>query len=161
MPDAEPEQLPFVDESQYLVVSGDGRLREVVEQTQNLATPREMAEREFASHPGVPQHEALSKNLAQFWVSGTEVVDPDRRVDVSTRITQAGSAAAGPASRLTHCPPVAQVVGHFHARSAPAELGERARSSQWSRSDAALRRGDRRRGRELFSWWAPGTSNDI
>ena len=70
--------------------------------------------------------------------SGSPVRRWSIQIDVSTRITQAASAAAGPASRRAHCPPAAQVVGHFHARSALAEPDEQARSSRWSRSGAVL-----------------------
>lgn len=81
IPDAKPEQMLIVDQTQYLHVCRDGCLGEVVEQSENLVAPREVAECKLASHPGVRQHVAILEEPDERWVAGAEMVDPDRRVD--------------------------------------------------------------------------------
>ena len=76
-----------LDQGQNLRWAGDGCLGKVGEQTQDLAAAMKVAQREFAGDPGMAQNDALLEKFHENRVPGSEMVDPEGRVDQDQRST--------------------------------------------------------------------------
>ncbi len=79
--DTSATELPALNQSQDLVVLGDREMWERAQQTHDLCTVAQGAERKLADHEWVSQHITSVEALGQEITPLSQVVDPDRRVD--------------------------------------------------------------------------------
>ena len=79
--DAEASQLMPVDEMQNFVVGRRSGLRKVCQGLQDDAARLQMAQGEFADHEWMGQHLSAIQQSAKCSVTGTQMLDPNRRVD--------------------------------------------------------------------------------
>jgi hypothetical protein len=70
-----------VDEREQLDGSGDRRLRQLAQQSEDLPALVQMAECEFTHHPRVAQHESAAKERREAGVPRLQVLDPDRGIN--------------------------------------------------------------------------------
>ncbi len=79
--DAEPLELPVLDEAEKLVRRSDLGLREAAEQPKDLLPLGQVTEGELTGDPGVPQHQSAAEQLGKAIIAGAEVIHPHRGVD--------------------------------------------------------------------------------
>jgi hypothetical protein len=79
--DAAPEQRLPINEVEYFLVRGDGRLREFTQSAENQTTLPQIAERQFASDERMLEDLPAVEQLTERIGPSAQMIDPDRGVD--------------------------------------------------------------------------------
>jgi hypothetical protein len=81
VPDAKGERRVLVDEMQNLVICGDRHPRQVRQRTENKITLPQIPQRKFADHEGMHHNLTPLEKIAEGFVAGTQMVDPNGSID--------------------------------------------------------------------------------
>src|SRR5438876_3377152 len=83
--DAEAVQASGLDQRPYFIQLRHSHLRQRIEQRQRLATVPQRSQRKFGSHKRMDHNPALVEMLAHLQDSGTQMVNPNRRIRENQR----------------------------------------------------------------------------
>lgn len=79
-PQAGSEQRVFLDKSKLFVVAHPFNCRQAREKVKEMPSPWHMAKGEFGDDEGMCKQPFLSNEARQYWIGGSQMVNPDRGV---------------------------------------------------------------------------------